>query len=288
MVYTFLKTDETIVPQLIEVFHLRTMKVTKMRTIMTRLIIVCLSPIVLGLISTGQSDAQHIESAAGVWLFDKFEAKDSSKNGKDAKIIGAKKVRGKFGKALKFDGIDDFVDCGNDSSLDITGEITIMMWAKVDAPTERYGNFLNRFTKWRSDGYTLRQYRNEGTVDFVTTAGGTDLQSKIAVTDGSWHHIAVTMANGVKRIYIDGALKSEKAETGAIASAGEKNLFIGKESAPNPAHWFKGILDEVAVFSKALTDNDIKNIMNDGIKKVVRLAVSSPGKLTTTWGSIKS
>ena len=233
-------TNETIVPQLIEVFHLRTMEVTKMRTIMTRLIIVCLSPIVLGLISTGQSDARSFpesESAAGIWLFDE-EAKDSSKNGNDGEIFGAETVQGKFGNALEFDGVDDYVDCGNDSSLDITGEITIMMWAKVDAPTERYGNFLNRFTKWRSDGYTLRQYRNEGTVDFVTTTGGTDLQSKIAVTDGSWHHIAVTMANGVKRIYIDGALKSEKAETGAIASAGEKNLFIGKESAPNPAHWF--------------------------------------------------
>ncbi|MCK5063045.1 MAG: hypothetical protein KAR23_03890, partial [Candidatus Aenigmarchaeota archaeon] len=43
-------------------------------------------------------------------------------------------IDGKFGKALNFDGSDDYVDCGNDSSLNITGEITLEVWVKAAEP----------------------------------------------------------------------------------------------------------------------------------------------------------
>jgi hypothetical protein len=48
----------------------------------------------------------------------------------------------------------------------------------------------------------------------------------------------------------------------------------------------KGIVDDVGVFNKALSADDIKNIMNDGLSSTLAV-VSSLGKLTTTWAEIK-
>ncbi|RLI91232.1 MAG: hypothetical protein DRO95_04750, partial [Candidatus Altiarchaeales archaeon] len=63
-------------------------------------------------------------------------AVDISKYGNDGTIYGATWTDGKFGKALSFDGVDDYVDCGNDSSLDITDAITIEAWI-YDPPPEK-------------------------------------------------------------------------------------------------------------------------------------------------------
>jgi len=57
--------------------------------------------------------------------------KDWSSYGNDGTSMGMNHptlVSGKFGSALSFDGVDDFVDCGNDASLNITGDITIEAW----------------------------------------------------------------------------------------------------------------------------------------------------------------
>ena len=47
-----------------------------------------------------------------------------------------------------------------------------------------------------------------------------------------------------------------------------------------------GILDEIGIFNKALSDNDIKNVMTYGLEHFV-LAIETQGKLTTTWAKIK-
>jgi len=67
----------------------------------------------------------------GHWRFNEgtgSTAKDSSPFGNNGTIHGASWVRGKFGYALKFDGTDDYVDCGSDDSLNITDAITIEAW----------------------------------------------------------------------------------------------------------------------------------------------------------------
>jgi len=54
------------------------------------------------------------------YSFDDCSAKDLSGNGNDGIIYGAKCVDGKFGKALSFDGVNDYVEVPHDESLDIT------------------------------------------------------------------------------------------------------------------------------------------------------------------------
>ena len=76
-------------------------------------------------IAQASSDAvliQHFDEGSGTI------AKDESGYGNDGIIHGATWTTGISGKALSFDGIDDYIDCGNDASLDIADEITIEAW----------------------------------------------------------------------------------------------------------------------------------------------------------------
>ena len=63
-------------------------------------------------------------------------------------------------------------------------------------------------------------------------------------------------------------------------------LKMGEDWPPEGTRYFNGIIDEVVIFKTVLAENDINNIMTQGLSRV--LAVSPSNKLTTTWGSIKS
>ena len=77
----------------------------------------------------------------GYWKFDEIKggiAKDSSGNGNDGTIYGAEAIAGKTGQVLSFDGVNDYVDCGNNGSLKITDAITVEAWVKIaHSPGER-------------------------------------------------------------------------------------------------------------------------------------------------------
>jgi hypothetical protein len=62
----------------------------------------------------------------------------------------AKTVKGKVGEALEFDGVDDYVNCGNDSSLDFTSEITLEAWAK---PVITNANWPTVMAKWSGNSW---------------------------------------------------------------------------------------------------------------------------------------
>ena len=104
-----------------------------MKTISARSVIVCLCITVMCLILTGQSIAKvDLTKAVAIWTFDEGSgnvAKDSSGNSNDGKFVKEPKwVNGKLGKALEFNGTDNYVDCGNAKSFDITNAITIVAW----------------------------------------------------------------------------------------------------------------------------------------------------------------
>ena len=79
---------------------------------------------------SGQVLAQHFPFPTGAI------AKDYSGYGNDGTINGAVYTDGKMSSSLFFDGSNDYVDCGNDSSLIVTGDITIIARAKILSVTD--------------------------------------------------------------------------------------------------------------------------------------------------------
>ncbi|MFC1714396.1 LamG domain-containing protein [Candidatus Poribacteria bacterium] len=241
---------------------------------------------------TSQSPAQiDSETVVGMWLFDDGDgetAKDSSEKGNHGKLFGPEWVDGKIGKALKFDGVDDYVDCGEDPSLNLVDHLTLAVWVKHEVGNDGYIIMRND----PGDGvrqYGLLDYPTHGTgvVDFFFhSAGGRvemDKWEETAVNDNEWHHIAITIDYPEIRLFVDGVDQGVQTLPDNMVST-ETSVWIGKRKPNNFA--FKGIIDEVGIFNVGLSEDDVKRIMNDGL--VASLAVSPMSKLAASWVTIKT
>ena len=159
-------------------------------------------------------------------------------------------------KSILLDGVDDFVDCGNDSSLQITGELSISAWFK----TTYTGGSQMIVGKDGISGNTKRAYMlfwsaASSTIKFfIFTSGNANEQavSTSTVTDGNWHHVLGVNDGTNLKIYIDGVLEDTNVGGGgAIQNGSATDFYIGRREglgAANKSFW-NGSIDEVAVWN---------------------------------------
>ena len=234
------------------------------------------------------------ESMVAVWLFDEGKGNvvaDSTGNGHDGKIEkGAKWVNGRFGKALEFDGTDDWVSIPHAKNLGFAAgksfSITVhFKGSKVGGSLfgkgyEDKSQALPWFLLW-NDGSSSKVtlfLRDEAGASF--RADGTS-----AIADDKWHFIAAVAdaSKGKSSIWIDGKREAE-ADFNKNSGYGtnEGVVAIGRHYD----RYTKGIIDDVGLFNVALTADDIKTIMDAGLGGV-STAVSTRNKLAITWGEIR-
>jgi hypothetical protein len=201
----------------------------------------------------------------------------------DGTIVGEPQiVEGAVGEALDFDGVDDYVDCGNDDSLNITDEITIEFWIY---PRE---NVQNRHVvskgEWAAGGYWV-QHADPGNVggiyfyldgvyqSFIVPAGSSELNN--------WHHFMLTYDGSAVKSYKNGVLLNEAPATGKINEK-DANFMISRYSAVD-LHHIDGIIDEVRVYNRGLNEEEAQqNYVAKGMA-----VIDSANKLSLTWGKIK-
>jgi len=199
----------------------------------------------------------------GWWKFDRIEgriAADSSGSGQDGKLVEGACIisEPERSNVLSLDGEGDYVSCGRDLRFDITGEITISAWVKVNKFDKRWQTIIAKGdTAWRLQ-------RNRDTDNFAFSCTGLDVpgdqystvRGKKGVNDGKWHH-TVGVYDG-KRIclYIDGELDVSANATGSI-NTNSWEVLIG-ENAERPGRFWNGLIDDVRVYSYALSEAGIK------------------------------
>ncbi len=174
------------------------------------------------------------------------------------------------GYALDFDGSTDYVDCGTNSSLDITSDKSVTAWIN---PSSTVGMKLiigkyNRFTtkqQWRFylDGDKLM-------IDHFTSNGNfIRIQSINSIYANNWVHVsAVYKESGyIQQLYINGEeVPFTNHSSGTYT--GIKNTLYNTEigrligGSNNPAWFFEGSLDEICIWNRALTETEIRNNMN--------------------------
>jgi len=225
----------------------------------------------------------------GYWSFDEgagTTAFDSSGNGNDGVFVGDPQwVPGKLGGALEFNG-DDYLDCGNNPSLEIRDQITIAFWFQVEAFQTTWEAFLSK----GDTAYRASRGGGDGNGTHFgisgTSAGGGNghFNGPTVITGGDWHHFAGTYDGATGRIYIDGVLDAETPATGQINIEPE-NFWIGNNSQ-NTGRLLHGLMDDVRLYSRALTEDEINFIMAGGGAEYPLAAGPSPedgALLTQTW-----
>lgn len=247
------------------------------------------------------SDAIETDQLAGYWKFDDKDnlGKDSSSYGNHGKNEGDVdwEANGKFGGALKIDG-SGWIQVESSKSLEITDRVTLTFWARFDQILDKYQRpiFKNGPDETNFASYSIALMRSgllTGSFffDAITDKGRALSASPTPPEEGKWIHVAGVYDGKEMRIYIDGKLdvgeagdfKNPQQQSGKIVMSKEP-LTIGSELIWQSAV-YHGLMDEVAVFSAGLTDNDIPQIMNSGVESF--LAVHHSGKLATTWSLIK-
>lgn len=140
----------------------------------------------------------------GLWHFDEGGGTitgDSSGYGNRGTVYGASWLDGKIGKALKFDGEDDYVSCGNDTSLILTDQVTIEAWVKFSsldgiqclAGKSNYDNNGYRVFK---DGNNKINLQVINAMDYLVISYDS--------IDTNWHNLVTTYDGYNGRIYLDG------------------------------------------------------------------------------------
>ncbi len=170
------------------------------------------------------------------------------------------------GFALQFDGTDDLLDCGNGSSLQITGnKITIEAWINVNEFKSQpfAGSVVVKDQGSNSSGYMIRCGGN-GIINFnIGNGSWHEINSPAnAIQLNTWQHVATTYDGTSMKIYIDGDLIAESNLPGlTIGNAAGSNLLVG-DSPGFPGRVFNGKIDEVRIWNVARTQVQIQNTMN--------------------------
>lgn len=209
-------------------------------------------------------------------------ANDLSGKNNNGTIIGAKWVDGKIKKALEFDG-KSFVDIPHSSSLSLSAEITVMAWVYMGKNASGELAILSK-GKWAANDLPYELTVTPGGTIFwqFYDDGGRDSCAPPSPTTAEWHHIAGTYDGSIFKCYVDGVMKMDFGYKGKLPQ-NNANVTVGKRSKAEECY-FVGMIDEVAIFSSALSEDEIKSAMT-----IVKPAlVDAKGKLPLLWGKIKT
>ncbi|MDO8522827.1 MAG: glycosyl hydrolase [bacterium] len=193
----------------------------------------------------------------------KFEgnALDSSGNNNNGILVnGPIFVTGKVGQgqALKFDGVNDYVNANNSSSMNITGSaLSVSAWINYSS------NFNNAFIN-KESSYELG-ISGTGTLKSAiwTTAGWIWVDSNIAVPKNQWVLVSTTYDGTNDRFYINGVLVNTQAHPNGGAITGSSNpLRIAARGVGAGTNFVPVSLDDIRIYNRALSASDIVNIYN--------------------------
>ena len=156
---------------------------------------------------------------------------------------------------LNFDGVNDYITLANESNFDFTNQMTVEFWMNSNVTPEQWdGLVVKGDDSWRV------ALTATGTVAFTGTSAFTDFYSTTSVTDGSWHHIAVTYDGVNAKIYVDGVLESQLAGTANINNS-SYSVSIG-ENLQMTGRYYTGNMDDIRIWNTARTVTQINAAMS--------------------------
>ncbi|MEX2170423.1 MAG: LamG-like jellyroll fold domain-containing protein [Pirellulales bacterium] len=184
-------------------------------------------------------------------------AVDVTGNGHDGTFQGnaTTMAGGPFGNAFTFDGTGDYIDIGDELDLG-TSDFTLSAWVMGDPTMNAWGRI---FDKGFASGYALGRQANSNTIAFEFLASGSQgntFDTVASLIDNTWHHVALVKSGTSVTIYADGAPENTETVSGASQN-NTRSLLIGYNPGEGILGYWKGQLDELKIYGRALTPAEI-------------------------------
>lgn len=198
----------------------------------------------------------------GAWGFGEASGTtvaDSSGRANTGTLGGATRTTsGKFGGALSFDGVNDWVTVADSASLDLSTRGTLEAWI---APTVTSG-WRTALMKERSGGLAYALYAhtpsNAPNSEVATTTAEESITATAPLALNTWTHLAVTWDGTTQRLYLNGVLNASRTLSGTLINTTGALRFGGNGVW---GEWFSGRLDEIRICNRALTASEIQTDM---------------------------
>ena len=221
----------------------------------------------LGLVGYWTLDGADINWATG-------KAFDRSGQGNSGNIANmsttSSPVIGKLGQALKFDGVNDYVDVSTPASLNITSVISACAWVfRVASPANAMQVVSKGYDGTNTQYQLFSDFNNSYKVQWGTFNGAQHgvLSNSISSLN-TWEHWCGTFNGSTYFIYKNGILDNSANDSQAPINTGGK-VEIGSVDDNGPANQFwQGFIDDVRIYKRTLSVAEIKNLYQSGSAKI--------------------
>ena len=249
--------------------------------------------IVLSFVMTGKAQVPAHYPSTNLLAFYPFtgNANDVTSNAANAVTVGSQLTTDRFGnvnEAYSFNGVNQYMACYS-TSLNNLNIFTISFWIKIDEyPTS--GSYV--FTKGKEqpaygDRLSWRCYIGGNPSQYI----GTDnwFPTRYATTNpyssNNWTHIVLTNTGSAQQLYINGVLSTSVVQSGTLR-VNTDSLYIGTRSVlGNLGPFFKGKLDEVAIWTRSLTSLEIATLYTTTSRRNYYTKSTGSINQLSTWGT---
>ena len=237
--------------------------------------------LLLSLLITSSVGAQPDTTDPSLILYLSFDelqngqVPDMSLHGNHGTLVGTPTlVPGRYGKAIELNGETDWVEIPHHESLTVETAVTVMAWIQTSV-LRGADVFASPWQNILAKGNWVRSYSfytvYTGSIHFsVNDWNGSD--STMSFQQNEWQHVAAQVENGEFRFWINGIPSApskfthppEERHPMLPGACDWKPVRVGN-SHREPGRQFRGKIDEVRIWNRALTDAEIKAEMNQGL-----------------------
>ena len=205
-------------------------------------------------------------------------ANDESGNGNHGTVMGATLTEdrsGNLNSAYYFDGIDDYIDIGNDSTLKMSDAVTISVWVKLDYfPLSGWHNIISDHSPSYNNGKIFR-FQDNGIEILLDAEGSPEARYNLPDTiAGIWQHLVATYDGNSVKMFVNGILVDSTERIGTIA-INPNPLLIGKSGF---GEYFPGVIDDMIIYNVGLSNSQVADLYQGNLVSVSNTTNESPKK----------
>ena len=220
----------------------------------------------------GMLDGDVVDGLVGQWKFDEIETStstttyDATGNGNHGTLTNGV-VRAtsscRISNCLSFDGVNDYVDGGTGTTLNVTSSLTLAAWVKPNTYVSGGTNTDRASIIQKTGQYYLTINSTTGTFDvYLQSITTSHLSSSSSVPLSTLSHISITYDGANIKWYLNGLLNTSVVATGTISSD-PRSVRIGGE--PSFGRFASSSIDDVRIYNRALSADEVKQLYNSGI-----------------------